>query len=169
MMIDSHARRTAEIIRNGKDFVGRFTLAEQPLRVRTRRADRKQLRRGTDKPGKEQLLAIEFRAEPCHRVKQSACKSLARARGVIDVAQKYFVQVVDLARAIWQPLARIPTGIKFSRTQNGFRAIGHRQLRVENRAADFQMWIKRLARDEEPHDFAGTFEDCVDSTIAQKS
>jgi hypothetical protein len=50
MMIDSHARRPAEIIRNGKDFVGRFTLAEQPLRVRARRADRKQLRRDTDKP-----------------------------------------------------------------------------------------------------------------------
>jgi hypothetical protein len=50
MMIDSHARRPAEIIRNGKDFVGRFTLAEQPLRVGTRRADRKQLRRSTDKP-----------------------------------------------------------------------------------------------------------------------
>jgi len=33
MMIDSHARRSAEIIRNGKDFGGRFTLAEQPLRV----------------------------------------------------------------------------------------------------------------------------------------
>jgi hypothetical protein len=43
MMIDSHARRSAEIIRNGKDFVGRFTLVEQPLRVRTRRADRKQV------------------------------------------------------------------------------------------------------------------------------
>jgi hypothetical protein len=41
MMIDSHARRSAEIIRDGKNFVGRFTLAEQPLRVRTRRADRK--------------------------------------------------------------------------------------------------------------------------------
>src|SRR5437016_8806310 len=33
MMIDSHARRPAEIIRNGKDFVGRSALAEQPLRV----------------------------------------------------------------------------------------------------------------------------------------
>ena len=50
MMIDSHARRSAEIIRNGKDFVGRFTLVEQPLRVRTRRADRKQLRRDPDEP-----------------------------------------------------------------------------------------------------------------------
>jgi hypothetical protein len=33
MMIDSHTRRSAEIIRNGKNFVGRFTLAKQPLRV----------------------------------------------------------------------------------------------------------------------------------------
>ena len=100
MMIDSHTRRPAEIIRNGKNFVGWFTLAEQPLRVRTRGADRKQLRGNTDKSGKEQLLAIEFRAEPRHGVKQSARKSLARARGVIDVAQKYFVQIVDIARAI---------------------------------------------------------------------
>ena len=41
MMIDSHARRPAEIIRDGKNFVGRFSLAEQPLRVRTRGTDRK--------------------------------------------------------------------------------------------------------------------------------
>ena len=33
MMIDSHPRRPAEIIRNGKDFVGWFALAEQPLCV----------------------------------------------------------------------------------------------------------------------------------------
>src|SRR5438552_10616044 len=33
MMIDSHARRPAEIIRNGKNFVGWFTAAQQPLRV----------------------------------------------------------------------------------------------------------------------------------------
>ena len=69
MMIDSHTRRPTEIIRNGKNFVRWFTLAEQPLRVRTRGADRKQLRGNTDKSGKEQLLAIEFRAEPRHGVK----------------------------------------------------------------------------------------------------
>ena len=69
MMIDPHSRRAAEIIRDGKNFVSRFTLAEQPLCVRTRRADRKQLRRSPDKSGKEQLLAIEFRAEPSHGVK----------------------------------------------------------------------------------------------------
>ena len=50
MMIDSHPRRPAEIIRDGKNFVSRLTLAEQPLRVRTRRAYRKQFRRSTDKP-----------------------------------------------------------------------------------------------------------------------
>ena len=50
MMIDSHLRRTAEIIRDGKNFVRRFALAQQPLRVRTRGADRKQRRRDTDKP-----------------------------------------------------------------------------------------------------------------------
>jgi hypothetical protein len=50
MMIDSHARRPAEIIRNGKDFVSRFTLTDQPLRVRTCRANRKQFRGDPDKP-----------------------------------------------------------------------------------------------------------------------
>src|SRR4249919_2994726 len=102
-------------------------------------------------------------------MKQSACESLARARGVIDVPQKSFVQVIDLARAVWQPLARIPAGVKFSGTQNGFRSIGHRQLRVENPTAYFQMRVKRFACYEETHDFARAFEDCVDSTIAQKS
>src|SRR6266540_2482165 len=54
MMIDSHARRPAEIIRNGKDLVGRFTLAEQPLRVRTGRANREQFGGDSDEPRKEQ-------------------------------------------------------------------------------------------------------------------
>jgi hypothetical protein len=42
-------------------------------------------------------------------------------------------------------------------------------LCIENRAADFQMRIERLACDEEPHNFARTFEDCVHAAIAQKS
>ena len=47
------------------------------------------------------------------------------------------MQIVDLAGAVRHPLARIPTGVKFSGTENGFRTIGHRQLRIENRATDF--------------------------------
>jgi hypothetical protein len=39
MMIDSHAGGAAEIIRDRKNFVGRFTLAEQPLRLKACRAD----------------------------------------------------------------------------------------------------------------------------------
>src|SRR5262249_762700 len=97
MMINSHARRPAEIIRNGNNFIGWFTLAEQPLRVRARGTDRKQLCRDAYKPRKKQLLAIELGTEPCHCVKQSARQSLAGARGIIDVTQKYFVQIVDLA------------------------------------------------------------------------
>src|SRR5882762_4267946 len=91
MLIDSHARRVAEIIRDGKNFVSRFTLVEQPLCIGTCCADRKQLRRDSDKSGKEQLLAIELRPESRHGMKQSACESLARARGVIDVLREYFV------------------------------------------------------------------------------
>ena len=51
----------------------------------------------------------------------------------------------------------------------GFRALGHRQLRIENRAAHFQMRIERFARNEEPHDFARAFEDRVDAAIAQET
>src|SRR5439155_15035135 len=91
MLIDSHARRVAEIIRDGKNFVSRFTLVEQPLCIGTCCADRKQLRRDSDKSGKKQLLAIELRPESRHGMKQSACESLARARGVIDVLREYFV------------------------------------------------------------------------------
>jgi len=63
MMIDSHSRRAAEIIRNGKNFIGWLPLTEQPLRVRTGRADRKQFRGDSDKSGKKQLLTIEFWTE----------------------------------------------------------------------------------------------------------
>src|SRR5438034_2876176 len=101
-------------------------------------------------------------------MKQAARQPFACPRRVIDVAAQYFVQIVDLARAVWHPLPRIPTGIKFSRTENGPSALGHRQLCIENRAADFQVRIERLAGNKEPHDFARTFEDCVYAAIAQE-
>ena len=40
VVVDSHSRGAAKITCDGKDFIGRLTLAEQPLRVRTCRADR---------------------------------------------------------------------------------------------------------------------------------
>src|SRR4029450_429692 len=79
------------------------------------------------------------------------------------------MQIVDLTCAVQQPLAWIPACIKFSRAENSFGAFGHRQLRVENRTADFQMRIERFARNEQAHDFARAFEDCIDAAISQKS
>src|SRR4030095_8119108 len=102
-------------------------------------------------------------------MKQSARESFTRSRCVIDVAAQSLVQIIDLTCAIRQPLARIPAGVKFAGTENGFRAVGHRQLRIENCAADFQMRIERFARDEQTHDFARAFEDCVYPAISQKS
>src|ERR1043166_7902276 len=78
MIIDPRARRAAEIICDGKNFVRRFTLAEQPLRIRTGRADREQLGRNSDKTRQQQLLPIEFRAEPRHGMKQTARQPFAR-------------------------------------------------------------------------------------------
>src|SRR6266436_9933411 len=91
MMIDSHPGGAAKIICDGKNFIGWFPLTEQPLRVRTGRANREQFGGDSDESGKEQLLAIELRPESRHGMKQSACESLARARGVIDVLREYFV------------------------------------------------------------------------------
>src|SRR5437588_2990694 len=102
-------------------------------------------------------------------MKQTARETFARSRSVIDMTAQCFVQIVDLARAVRHPLARIPTGVKFSGAEDGFRAIGHRQLRVENCATDFQMWIECFTCDEQPHDFAGAFKDCVHTTIPKES
>src|SRR4029077_18143956 len=44
MMIDSRTRGTTKIICDRKDFVARFTLAKQILRVRTGRTHRKKFR-----------------------------------------------------------------------------------------------------------------------------
>jgi hypothetical protein len=85
-MIDSHPRRTTEIICDGENFIRRFTLVEQPLGIRAGRADRKQFRGDPDKSGKEQLLPVQFRTKPRHGVKQTARKPLARACGIIDMA-----------------------------------------------------------------------------------
>src|SRR5436305_15088090 len=102
-------------------------------------------------------------------MKQTASESFARPRRIIDLALQDFVQIIDLPSAVWHPLAGIPAGVKFSGTENGFRALGRWQFGVENRATDFQVRIERFTRDEEPHDFAGSFEDCVYATITQKS
>src|SRR4029077_272357 len=69
MLIDSHSRRATKIICKYQNFIGRFALTEQPLRIRASRADREQFGGDSDKSGKKQLLAIQFRAEPGHGVK----------------------------------------------------------------------------------------------------
>src|SRR5437764_7059152 len=102
-------------------------------------------------------------------MKQTASESFARPRRIIDLALQDVVQIIDLPSAVWHPLAGIPAGVKFSGTENGFRALGRWQLRVENRATDFQVRIERFTGDEEPHDFAGSFENLVDATITQES
>jgi hypothetical protein len=100
MMIDSHPRGSAEIVCNRDNLIRGFSLAEQPLRIRTRRADSKQFRRDSDKSGKEKLFAVQFRTKPRHGVKQTPRESLASARGVIDMPLLCRVQIVDLARAV---------------------------------------------------------------------
>src|SRR5438874_10385422 len=102
-------------------------------------------------------------------MKQAASESFARPRRIIDLALQDFVQIIDLPSAVWHPLAGIPAGVKFSGTEDGFRALGRWQLRVENRATDFQVRIERFTGDEEPHDFARTLEDRAHATITQKS
>src|SRR6266513_6340008 len=87
MMIDSHPGGAAKIICDGKNFIGWFPLAEQPLRVGTGRANREQFGGDSDESRKEQLFPIEVRAEPRHGVKQTACEAFDCARGVIDVAE----------------------------------------------------------------------------------
>ena len=63
------------------------------------------------------------------------------------------MEIVDLTGAAGEPLPRIPAGVEFSGREHRFRALRHRQLGVENRAADFQMRIKRFTGDEQAHDF----------------
>ena len=79
------------------------------------------------------------------------------------------MKIVDLARAAGYPLARVPTSVKFSGSEDGLRALRHRQLCIENRAADLQMRVERFTGDEKPHDFTRAFENCVHATIAQES
>src|SRR6266704_2920655 len=41
VMVDPHARGTTEIIRDRQNFIGRFALAKQPLRISASRTDGK--------------------------------------------------------------------------------------------------------------------------------
>ena len=102
-----------EIVCDRQNFIRRFAIVDLVLSERAGRADCKQLGCGPDKPGKEQLLPIELRTEARHGMKQPTGESSARPRRVTDVALEIRVEIVDLARAIWQPLTRIPAGVKF--------------------------------------------------------
>src|SRR5436190_974060 len=93
MMIDPHPGGSTKIICHGKNFIGWFALAKQPMRVSTCGADRKQFGGDSDESRKEQLFAIEFRSEPRHGVKQSARESLACACRVINMAMQCAVQI----------------------------------------------------------------------------
>jgi len=53
VIVDPHARRAAEIICDRKNFVSRFALAKQPLRIRASRADGEQFSRNSDKTRKQ--------------------------------------------------------------------------------------------------------------------
>lgn len=85
MIVDPQPRGSAKIIGQRKDFVARFALAKQPLRVGTSRADGEQLGRDTDKTREQQLFTVEFRPEPRHGVKQPAREPLARRCRVTDM------------------------------------------------------------------------------------
>ena len=115
------------------------------------------------------MLAIELRAETRHRVKQPARQFLARPRRVIDMLLQIAMEIVDLASAAREPLSRIPAGVKFAGRENRFRAFRHRQLGIENCAADFQMRIERFTRNKQPHNFTRAFENRVDAAITQKT
>ena len=69
------------------------------LRERTGRADGEKFRRDSNEPRKQKLLAIEFRAEARHGVKQSARQFLARPRRVIHMLLQIAMEIVDLAGA----------------------------------------------------------------------
>src|SRR5205809_1751399 len=169
VMIDSQTCGATKVICQRKNFAGRRAIVDLRLRERTGRADGKQFCCDSDKSGKEQLLTIEFWAESGHCMKQTTREPLACSRRVIHMRSEIGMQVVDPPRADGEPLSRVPYGVKFSRTENRLSALGHRQLRIENRAADFEMWIECLAGDEQPHDFARSFKDGVHAAIAQKS
>src|ERR1700722_19437639 len=126
------------------------------LRVGTGRTEREQFGRNSNETGKQKLLAIQLRSKSRHRVEKTACQFFAGGSGIIDMLLQIAVQVVYFGRAIRQPLARVPAGVKFSGTENCLCALRHWQSRIKNRAADFQMRIERFARDEQPHDLART-------------
>src|SRR5207244_8702925 len=85
MSVDPQSRGAAKIVRERQDFVARFALAEQPLRIGTGRADGKQLGCDTDKTREQKLLSIQFGTESRHRMKQTPREILAPFASVIGV------------------------------------------------------------------------------------
>src|SRR6516164_7572367 len=168
-VVDPRLRRIAKVIRGRQNFIGGFAVIDLVLGEGAGRSDCEKLGRNSDKARKQKLLAIEFRAKARHRMKQSARESFARSRGIIHVSSQIAMETVNLAGTGREPLARIPSGVKFPRREHGFQSLGHWQSRVENRTADFQMWVERFAGDKKPHDFARAFENHINPTIAQET
>ena len=71
VILDAHARGTAEVICEREDFLDGFATVNVVLRGRSGRAYREQFRVDSNKPREQQLLAIELWPEPRHGVKQT--------------------------------------------------------------------------------------------------
>lgn len=92
VMINSRLRRLAEVACDGQNLVGRLTVVDQMLRVGAGCVHREELRRDTDKTGKQELLAIELWTEAHHGMEQSAGEFLARRSAVLHMRAQLFVE-----------------------------------------------------------------------------
>ena len=84
------------------------------------------------------------------------------------MAKKSFVQIVDLARAVRQPLARIPADINFPELKTAFTRSDIASCVLKIASPTFKCRSSTFSRDEEPHDFARRFENHVDAAITQE-
>src|ERR1043166_2060231 len=77
--------------------------------------------------------------------------------------------MLEVSGTATHPLLRIPASVKRAGAEHRLDPRRHRQLRVENSAANFEVRAERCAGNEEPHDCARAFENGVDAAIAQET
>ena len=155
----------AEVADGGDDFLRGMVLA-QVLAAGDAGGGGEKFGSGIDQAGEDELLPVEFRAESGQSEDHGAGEFAAEFGHHAGLA----AEGADVGDALeWPDDAQEVGHVKFHGGGQGGEALLQRQAGVEQRRAGLQVGVEGFAGDEEAHDFAAAFEDCVDAGIAQEA
>src|SRR5262249_33818763 len=113
-MRDAQAGGLAEVKGEFARLCGFFSILRSRVGAQTTGGDGEEFSPDINETAKQDLLAFEFRAEADHGVEQGSREFSTRACGVTHVLHELAIHAGGIHGIEWQPLPRIPAGIKTS-------------------------------------------------------